>query len=120
MEYASVQSSERELVAQEAESEVYRTKKVEYMLDKIDNEYEGRVASVTRYGMYVELENTVEGLVTLESFEDDLYTFNEERFQLVGLATEKVYNIGDKVRIRVKNADMERKEVYFVLINEEE
>lgn len=120
VEYASIQSSERELVAQEAEAEVYRTKKVEYMLDKIGNEYEGRVSSVTRYGMYVELENTVDGLVTLESFEDDLYTFNEERFQLVGLATEKVYTIGDKVKIRVKNADMERKEVYFTLINEEE
>ena len=120
VEYASIQSSERELIAQEAEAEVYKTKKVEYMLDKIGNEYEGKVASVTRYGMYVELENTVDGLVTLESFEDDLYTFNEEKFQLVGLATEKVYTIGDRVKVRVKNADMERKEVYFTLINEEE
>lgn len=118
VEFASIQSSERELVAQEAESEVYRTKKVEYMLDKIDNEYDGIVSSVTRYGMYVELENTVDGLVKLESFEDDLYTFNEEKFQLVGVSTGKIYNIGDKVRIRVKHADMERKENYFVLINE--
>lgn len=118
VEFASIQSSERELVAQEAESEVYRTKKVEYMLDKIGNEYDATVSSVTRYGMYVELENTVDGLVTLESFEDDLYTFNEEKFQLVGISTGNIYNIGDKVKVRVKHADMEKKEIYFTLINE--
>lgn len=118
VEFASIQSSARELVAQEAESEVYRTKKVEYMLDKIGNEYDGTVSSVTRYGMYVELENTVDGLVLLEAFEDDVYVFNEEKFHLVGVGTEKVYNIGDKVRIKVKKADMEKKENYFVLVNE--
>ena len=118
VEFVSIQSSERELVAQEAESEVYRTKKVEYMLDKIGNEYDATVSSVTRYGMYVELENTVDGLVTLESFDDDLYTFNEEKFQLVGVSTGRIYNIGDKVKVKVKHADMEKKEIYFILINE--
>lgn len=119
VEFASIQSSERELVAQEAETEVYRVKKVEYMLDKVGNEYDGTVVSITRYGMYVQLENTIEGLVTMESFEDDLYTFNEDKFQLVGLSTEKIYNIGDKVKIKVNNADMERKEVYFIILNNE-
>ena len=118
VEFVSIQSSERELVAQEAESEVYRTKKVEYMLDKIGNEYDATVSSVTRYGMYVELENTVDGLVTLESFDDDLYTFNEERFQLVGVSTGNIYNIGDKVKVKVKHADIEKKEIYFILISE--
>ena len=118
VEFVSIQSSERELVAQEAESEVYRTKKVEYMLDKIGNEYDATVSSVTRYGMYVELENTVDGLVTLESFDDDLYTFNEEKFQLVGVSTGRIYNIGDKVKVKVKHADMEKKEIYFILITE--
>lgn len=118
VEFVSIQSSERELVAQEAESEVYRTKKVEYMLDKIGNEYDATVSSVTRYGMYVELENTVDGLVTLESFDDDLYTFNEEKFQLVGVSTGRIYNIGDKVKVKVKHADIEKKEIYFILINE--
>ena len=118
VEFVSIQSSERELVAQEAESEVYRTKKVEYMLDKIGNEYDATVSSVTRYGMYVELENTVDGLVTLESFDDDLYTFNEERFQLVGVSTGNIYNIGDKVKVKVKHADIEKKEIYFTLISE--
>lgn len=118
VEFVSIQSSERELVAQEAESEVYRTKKVEYMLDKIGNEYDATVSSVTRYGMYVELENTVDGLVTLESFDDDLYTFNEEKFQLVGVSTGRIYNIGDKVKVKVKHANIEKKEIYFILINE--
>lgn len=116
VEYASIQSSERELIAQEAENEVYKTKKVEYMLDKIGNKYEGTVSFVSRFGMYVELDNTIEGLVTLESFEDDLYTFNEDKFQLVGVSTENVYNIGDKVEIEVKNADLDKKEIYFTLI----
>lgn len=120
VEFVSIQSSERELIAQEAETEVYRTKKVEYMLDKIGNEYDAIVSSVTRFGMYVELENTVDGLVTLESFEDDLYTFSEEKFQLIGMSTGNIYNIGDKVKVKVKKADMEKKEIYFTLINETE
>lgn len=118
VEFASIQSSEREIIAQEAEAEVYRTKKVEYMLDKIGNEYHATVSSVTRYGMYVELDNTVDGLVTLESLVDDVYTFNEDKFQLVGLSTGKIYNIGDKIRVKVKNADMDKKEIYFELVTE--
>ena len=119
VEYVAMQSSDREVVAQEAENEVYKTKKVEYMLDKIDQEFDATVSSVSRFGMYVELDNTVDGIVTLESFEDDLYVFNEEKFQLVGISTNNIYNIGDKVRVRMKHADMEKKENQFVLINNE-
>ena len=119
VEYVSMQSSDREVIAQEAETEVYRTKKVEYMLDKIGEEFDATVSSVSRFGMYAELENTVDGLITLESFEDDLYTFNEDKFQLVGMSTEKVYTIGDKIRIKVKDADLEKKENYFVLVSDE-
>ena len=116
VEFVAIQSSERELVAQEAELEVYKTKKVEYMLDKIGCVYEGVVSSVTRYGMYVELDNTINGLVILEMFEDDTYVFNEEKFQLKGLSTENSYNIGDKVIVEVRNVDLEQKEIYFGLV----
>ena len=110
VEFVSLQSSEREVVAQEAENEVYKTKKVEYMLDKIDQEFDATVSSLSRFGMYVELENTVDGIVTLDSFEDDLYVFNEDKFQLVGISNNKCYTIGDKVRVRLKNADLDKKE----------
>lgn len=116
VEFVSLQSSEREVVAQEAENEVYKTKKVEYMLDKIDQEFDATVSSLSRFGMYVELENTVDGIVTLDSFEDDLYVFNEDKFQLVGISNNKCYTIGDKVRVRLKNADLDKKENQFVVI----
>lgn len=116
VEFVSLQSSEREVVAQEAENEVYKTKKVEYMLDKIDQEFDATVSSLSRFGMYVELENTVDGIITLDSFEDDLYVFNEDKFQLVGISNNKCYTIGDKVRVRLKNADLDKKENQFVVI----
>ena len=116
VEFVSLQSSEREVVAQEAENEVYKTKKVEYMLDKIDQEFDATVSSLSRFGMYVELDNTVDGIVTLDSFEDDLYVFNEDKFQLVGISNNKCYTIGDKVRVRLKNADLDKKENQFVVI----
>lgn len=116
VEFVSLQSSEREVVAQEAENEVYKTKKVEYMLDKIDQEFDATVSSLSRFGMYAELENTVDGIVTLDSFEDDLYVFNEDKFQLVGISNNKCYTIGDKVRVRLKNADLDKKENQFVVI----
>lgn len=119
VEFTSIQSSERELVAQEAEKEVHKVKKAEFMLDKIGEVYEGVISGVTRFGAFVQLDNTVEGLVTLESFEDDAYVFDEAKFHIVGLVNKKIYKIGQKVKISVKNVDMKNKEIFFSIINEQ-
>ena len=116
VEFASIQSSERELVAQEAEKEVHRFKKAEFMMNKIGEEFEGVVSSATRFGLFVQLENTVEGLVTLDSLDDDVYVYDEKKFNITGLSTEKVYKVGTPVKVKVKSVDMKNREIFFSLI----
>lgn len=116
VEFASIQSSERELVAQEAEKEVHKFKKAEFMMNKIGEEFEGVVSSATRFGLFVQLENTVEGLVTLDSLDDDVYVYDEKKFNITGLSTEKVYKVGTPVKVKVKSVDMKNREIFFSLI----
>lgn len=118
VEFASIQSSEKELVAQEAEKEVYKVKKAEYMADKIDEEFEGIVSSATRFGLFVQLESTIEGLVTLESMCDDTYVYDDKSFCVSGLEKGKVYKVGAKVKVKVKSVDIKNREIFFTLIDE--
>ncbi len=90
VEYASKQSSEMERVAQEAEREVDDLKKAEYMSERIGEEYEGIISSVTNFGMFVELPNTIEGLVHISTLSDDYYIYDERRLSLIGEAS-KIY-----------------------------
>ena len=110
-------ASEREVVAADAERTSIKYKLVEYMQDKVGMEFDGRVSGVTEWGMYVEIEPTkIEGMVPLREIRSDFFEFDEERYRLVGKRTHKVFRLGDKVRIRVKNANLEQRLLDFELI----
>ena len=98
-------SSEREKVATKAERDSEDMKKAEFMQDKIGQEYEGIVSSVTQFGIFVELENTVEGLIRFENLGNEYFIYDEDRKRLIGENSNKVYKIGDKVKIRVISAN---------------
>jgi ribonuclease R len=116
VEYASKQSSETERAAQEAEREVDDLKKAEYMSKRIGEEYDGIISSVTNFGMFVELPNTIEGLVHISTMDDDYYVYDEKHLSLIGERTKNIYRLGDDVKIRVLKVDMFAHEIYFELI----
>ena len=110
-------ASDREVVAADAERTSIKYKLVEYMQDKVGQEFDGRVSGVTEWGMYVEIEpSKVEGMVSLREIRSDFFEFDEERYRLVGKRTHKIYRLGDKVRIRVKNANLEQRLLDYELI----
>lgn len=111
------QSSVCERRADDAERESDKLKKAEYMSYHLDEEFEGIVSGVTGWGLYVELPNTVEGLVHVNTLRDDYYVFDQESYELRGEMTKKVYKLGDKVRVRVADADKMLKTVDFELVN---
>ena len=108
--------SERERTATKVEREAEDIKKAEYMENKIGEEYEGIISSVTNFGIFVELENTVEGLVRYETLGDEYFIYNEERREAIGEQTHKVYKIGDKVKIRVSDANKLLRRIDFEII----
>lgn len=107
------QSSEREKIATKVEREAEDIKKAEYMESRIGNKYEGIVSSITSFGMFVELDNTVEGLIRFEDIGDEYFIYDEDRKRLIGERTNKTYKIGDKVKIKVKNANKLLRQVDF-------
>src|SRR5690625_3631165 len=109
-------SSQMERAAVDAEREVDDLKKAEYMLDKIGNEYTGIISSVTSFGLFVELENTVEGLVHVSYMVDDYYHFSERHHALIGEMSGKVYRIGEQVDVKVLDVNVDERSVDFVLI----
>ena len=118
LEEVARQSSVCERRAQEAERESDRLKKAEFMSYHLGEEYDGIISGVTGYGLYVELSNTVEGLVHVTSLRDDYYEFDQESYELKGQLTKKVYHLGQKVRVRVADADAMKRTVDFTLIEE--
>lgn len=110
------QTSKRERDAIDAEREVEDMKKAEYMTQFIDEEFEGIISSVTKWGMYVELPNTVEGLVHVNDLTDDYYEFDEDNLALIGRRTKTVYKIGDKVKVIVLAASKEERTIDFQLV----
>ena len=113
------QSSEREKIATKVERDAESIKKAEYMEKRIGQEYDGIVSSITSFGMFVELENTVEGLIRFEDIGNEYYIYDEERKQLIGEQTNKVYKIGDKVKIKVKNANKLLRQIDFEIVEGE-
>lgn len=111
------QSSERERVAVEAERDTEKLKKAEFMLDKIGEEFDGIISSVTSFGIFIELENTVEGLIRLSDLNDDYYHFHEQHMVLIGERTSRIFRIGDEVRIRVENVNMDEHTIDFALLD---
>ena len=108
------QCSMRERTAEDAERATDDLKKAEYMADKIGMEYEGIISSLTSWGIYVELPNTVEGMVPLQSLEDDFYIYDEENMIIYGEHSNKKYMLGQKVNIIVTKVDIELKNIDFV------
>ena len=112
------QSSVCERRADEAERESDKLKKAEYMSYHLGEEFEGIISGVTGWGLYVELPNTVEGLVHVNTLRDDYYVFDQESYELRGEMTKKVYKLGDKVRVRVADADKMLTTVDFELVSD--
>ena len=113
-------NSKNERRAQEAEREVEKLKKAQYMSRHIGEEYDGIISGVTGYGVYVELDNTVEGMVRISSIPDDFYIYREESMSIVGKDSGKTYTMGQKVRIKVVHVDKLLKTIDFEFALEEE
>lgn len=110
-------ASEREMIAADAERTSVKYKLVEFMQDKVGMEFEGTVSGVTEWGMYVEIEPTkIEGMVPLREIKSDFFFYDEPRYRLVGKRTHKVYRLGDKVTIKVKNANLEQRLLDYELV----
>lgn len=112
-------SSKMERRAVEAERDTDALKKAEFMMDKVDEEFDGIISSITKFGMFVELPNTVEGLIHLKNLHQDYFHYLENHLALVGERTGVTYKIGQKVRIKVTRADPETKEIDFELLDAE-
>ena len=106
-------SSEREKIAQKVERDSIDIKKAEFMQDKIGEEFDGIVSSVTSFGIFVELENTVEGLVRFDNLGDEYYEYDENRKILIGEKSRETFKIGDKMKVRVIKASKELRQVDF-------
>ncbi len=110
-------TSERERAAADCEREVDDMKIAEYMEKHIGEEFNGIISSVVSFGMFIELENLIEGLVKLDTLKDDSYFYNEINFSLTGRSTKKTYRLGDPVRVKVTGASKELKTVDFEIVN---
>ena len=120
VDYASKQSSETERIAQDAEREVDDLKKAEYMFDRIGEEFTGIISSVTSFGMFIELPNTIEGLVHITALDDDYYIYDEAHLCLLGERTKKIYKLGDQANVKCSRVDIPNREIFFELIENEE
>lgn len=110
----SVQSSALERRAEEAERETDKMKKVQYMEQFIGEEFDGVISGVTGWGLYVELPNTVEGLIHIHDLKDDYYQLDEAHYELIGEAKRKVYKLGQPIRVQVMSCDRFAKTIDFM------
>lgn len=115
-EQRATSSSDREKIATKVERESEDIKKAEYMENKVGEEYEGIVSSITQFGMFVELDNTVEGLIRFEHLGNEYFIYDENRKILIGEKSKKTYKIGDKVKIRVISASKLLRQIDFEII----
>ncbi len=107
-------STEREVVAAEAERASIKYKMVEFMQNRGDELFEGHISGLTEWGIFVELENSIiEGVVHLRDIEGDFYRFDEERYEVFGSSTGKTFTLGDRVRVKVKATDLRRRTLDF-------
>lgn len=113
-------SSEMESRAANAERTSVKYKQVEFMQEQIGKIYPGTISGVTDWGVYVELENKIEGMIPVSELDDDFYIFDERNYALVGRHTHKTYQLGDKIRVKVWRTNLERKQLDFRLAKNEE
>lgn len=110
-------SSEMEQEEEEAERDLYEIKKCEFMQKHVGEIYDGSISGVTSFGIFVELENTVEGLIRLENMKDDYYVYDENCMRLIGKRTNKIFKLGDKVKVKVVSANKLLRRIDFELID---
>ena len=115
LEEVAAQSSAMERRAEETERETVKLKKAEYMSYFLGQEFSGVISGVTGWGFYVELPNTVEGLVHINSLKDDYYAYDEEHYRLVGEKYGQIYSLGQPVKVKVLQADISSRTSDFVL-----
>ena len=120
LEEVTKHSSETERRADEAERETIKLKKVEYMQERIGEVFEGVISGMTKWGMYVELPNTIEGLVHVTNMPDDHYDYDENRYEMAGERTGKVYKLGQKVWVRVIDTNRMTRTIDFEIVSEGE
>jgi ribonuclease R len=113
-------SSDAEKRADEAERETDDLKKAEFMLDKIGEEFDGVISGVISSGLFIELPNTVEGFVHVNSLKDDYYKYDERSYALMGERTKRMYRIGDGHRVRVTNVNIDSRQVDFIIVEPSE
>ena len=110
--------SDMERKAVEAERASVKYKQIEFMKDKVGEEFAGVISGISKWGLYVELdENKCEGMVRIRDITDDFYYLDEDNYRYIGQRTGRIYKLGDNVRIEVKNADLLRKHLDFVFID---
>src|SRR5699024_6336633 len=105
-----------ERAAVDTERETDDLKKAEYMEDKIGEEYEGVISSVTNFGLFVELSNTVEGLIHVSYLTDDYYHFDERAYAMIGERTGNVFQVGDPITVKVAQVNLEERAVDFEIV----
>ena len=115
---AASDSSEREKIAQKAERDADDLKKAEFMQDKIGEVYDGIISSVTNFGIFVELENTVEGLIRFDNLGNEYFEYDDEKKRLIGEHTRKTYTIGDRIKVQVIEANKNLRKVAFAKYEE--
>lgn len=116
VEYASKQSSDRERIAEKAERDVVKVYMTKFMEQFIGCEFEGVIISLTKIGMYVQIRDIIEGMVRLDSIPGDSYGFDEEKFVIKGVSTDKIYKLGQTVIIKVISVDTELHEITFEIV----
>jgi ribonuclease R len=117
--YAKIclESSQREIQASEAERASIKYKQVEYMIERIGQEYTGIISGVSEWGIYVEEEETkCEGMISLRSMTDDFYSFEEKKYRIVGQQKKRIFTLGDKIKVKVLSADLERRMIDYGLV----
>ena len=112
------QNSEFERRAEQAERETIKLKKVEYMTRHLNEVFEGVISSVTKWGMYVELPNTIEGLVHVSALKDDYYIFDDKNYMYIGERNKKVYALGDLINVKVDACNIEERTIDFSVAQE--
>jgi ribonuclease R len=119
LEYQCKHSSERERAANDAERSSVKYKMAEFMLDRIGEHFDGVVSGVKNWGIYVELPAyNCEGLVRVETMRDDVYSFDERKMRMIGRRTDKIYQLGDRVEVKLTAVDIEKKTIDFELAKE--
>jgi ribonuclease R len=114
------QCSDRERGAEEAERETEDLKKVEYMKQHEGETFKAIISNVTSFGMFVELDNTIEGLIHMSNMEDDYYIFNEKQYCLIGERTRKIYRIGEDIEVKLIKADLASRKMDFTIVENED